>query len=90
MTKRVFRVFTMQRYNIAKAHFGLGLVSLRKSWEKVVSVGFVGFRAFIIYILIYIIFVCRLRAELTFLKILIFKINIVPPLGEGDIHYMYK
>ena len=89
MTKRVFRVFTMQRYNIAKAHFGLGLVSLRKSWEKVVSVGFVGFRAFIIYIYILYLYV-DLKCELTFLKILIFKINIVPPLGEGDIHYIYK
>ena len=55
MTKRVFRVFTMQRYNIAKAHFGLGLVSVGISWYKLVSVGLGGFRwvsAFIIYVYI--------------------------------------
>ena len=46
--KTRFRVFTMQGYSIAKAHFGLGLVSLGES-------GFGGFRA-ALYIYIYVLF----------------------------------
>ena len=55
--KTRFRVFTMQGYSIAKAHFGLGLVSLGES-------GFGGFRWVsrgIIYLYICIIFACRVR-----------------------------
>ena len=91
MTKRVFRVFTMQRYNIAKAHFGLPWASLRKSWEKVVSVDFGGFcwvSAFIIYIY----YICvQIECVLSFCKMIIYKTNIVPPLGrELYIIYIYK
>ena len=49
-----------------------------------------GFRVYNIYIIYILYLYADLKCELTFLKILIFKINIVPPLGEGDIHYIYK
>ena len=46
-------------------------------------------RVYNIYLYILYLYV-DLKCELTFLKILIFKINIVSPPWEGDIHYIYK